>query len=104
MSDSQPQNRNKPLKGNPQMRMLTIWLVVFFAIFAVLFLTNNNSQQTTELTINEVVEYARHGKDSVIVPGAVLKSVPQGGPNWHEIRGQLRGSSGDNKQFLAKGR
>lgn len=103
MSETQQPNRNQPLKGNPQMRMLTIWLLVFFAIFAILFYTNSNNQQTTNLTIHEVVEYARQGKEGIIVPGAVLKAQPQGGPNWHEIRGQLRGSGGDNVPFLATG-
>ena len=94
--------RNKPLNNGSQFRMLSIWLLVFFVIFTLLYFANSDLQQPNELTMREVIEQAQE-EDSDIVPGAVLKANPQGGPRWHEIRGKLEQTSGEDVPFVAKG-
>ena len=83
--------------------MLSIWLLVFFVIFTLLYFANSDLQQPTDLTMREVIEEAGEGNDSRIVPGATLKSAPQGGARWHEIRGRLKQTSGEDMPFLAEG-
>ncbi len=83
--------------------MLSIWLLVFFVIFTLLYFANSDLQQPTDLTMREVIEEAREGEDGRIVPGAVLKSAPQGGTRWHEIRGRLKETSGEDVPFVAEG-
>jgi len=82
--------------------MLSIWLLVFFVIFTLLYFANSDLQQPNKLTMREVIEQAQ-SEDSRIVPGAVLKSNPQGGPRWHEISGKLEQSNGEDVPFVAKG-
>ncbi len=94
--------RNKPLNNGSQFRMLSIWLLVFFVIFTLLYFANSDLQQPNKLTMREVIEQAQ-SEDSRIVPGAVLKSNPQGGPRWHEISGKLEQSNGEDVPFVAKG-
>jgi cell division protease FtsH len=103
MADHPKPTRNKPLNNGGQFRMLSIWLLVFFVIFTLLYFANSDLQQPNELTIREVIEEAREGEDGRIVPGAILKSAPQGGAKWHEIRGRLKQSTGEDVPFLAEG-
>jgi cell division protease FtsH len=83
--------------------MLSIWLLVFFVIFTLLYFANSDLQQPNEMTIREVIQEAQQGEDSRIVPGAVIKAAPQGGTKWHEIRGRMETSSGEDVPFLAEG-
>lgn len=83
--------------------MLSIWLLVFFVIFTLLYFANSDLQQPADLTIREVLEEVRKGEDGRIVPGAVIKAVPQGGVKWHEVRGRLKQDSGENLPFVAEG-
>ena len=104
MSDTPTQKRNKPLNNGGQFRMLSIWLLVFFVILTLLYFANSDIQQAEELTIREVIQEAGKGEESQIVPGAVIKSVPQGGPKWHEIRGLKKSDSGEEDlPFIAEG-
>lgn len=103
MADTNSENRNKPLKSGGQYRMLSIWMLVFFVIFSLLYFANQDLQQPRELTMREVVEEAREGQSSRILPGASLKLKPQGGQRWHEVKGQLRDSSGEDIPFVAEG-
>lgn len=95
--------RNKPLNNGSQFRMLSIWLLVFFVIFTLLYFANSDLQQPDELTVREVLVEAEKGEESRIVSGAVLKASPQGGPRWHEIRGKLSQESGEDVPFVAEG-
>jgi cell division protease FtsH len=103
MSDIPTQKRNKPLNNGGQFRMLSIWLLVFFVIFTLLYFANSDIQQAEELTIRQVIQEAEKGDESQIVPGAVIKAVPQGGPKWHEIRGLKKSNSGEDLPFIAEG-
>jgi cell division protease FtsH len=103
MADTPNQKRNKPLNNGGQFRMLSIWLLVFFVIFTLLYFANSDLQKPDEMTIREVIQEAEKGEDSRIVPGAVIKAAPQGGTKWHEIRGRLESSSGEDVSFLAEG-
>ncbi len=103
MADTPNQKRNKPLNNGGQFRMLSIWLLVFFVIFTLLYFANSDLQQPNEMTIREVIQEAQQGEDSRIVPGAVIKAAPQGGTKWHEIRGRMETSSGEDVPFLAEG-
>ena len=103
MSDLPSPKRNKPLNNGSQFRMLSIWLLVFFVIFTLLYFANSDIQPPQELTIRQVIQETEKGEESRIVPGAVIKSSPQGGPKWHEIRGLLKQSSGEDVAFVAEG-
>ncbi|HKJ90845.1 MAG TPA: AAA family ATPase, partial [Oceanipulchritudo sp.] len=103
MADQSTPKRNKPLNNGGQFRMLSIWLLVFFVIFTLLYFANSDLQQPTDLTMREVIEEAREGEEGRIVPGATLKSAPQGGARWHEIRGRLKQTSGEDMPFIAEG-
>ena len=103
MADTNSDNRNKPLKNGGQYRMLSIWMLVFFVIFSLLYFANQDLQQPQQLTMRDVVEEARQGHDSRIIPGASLKLKPQGGQRWHEVKGQLRNGSGEDIPFVAEG-
>ena len=103
MADSSNSNRNKPLGNGGQYRMLSIWLLVFFVIFTLLYFANSDIQQPNEMTIREVIEEAGKGDASRIVSGAVIKASPQGGPKWHEIRGRLEQANGEDVPFIATG-
>lgn len=103
MSEESQPKRNKPLNNGGQFRMLSIWLLVFFVIFTLLYFANSDLQQPNELTIREVIEEAQKGDESRIVPGAVLKSAPQGGMKWHEIQGRMKQSTGEDVPFIAEG-
>jgi len=102
MSDDSKDTRNKPLRGGSQFKMLTIWLLIFCAIFSLLYFANGNMQQAPErLSVSEVVSLAGQ-ENSPIKPGATLKASPQGGPRWHEIRGMIE-RDGREVPFIAKG-
>jgi len=103
MAETNNQKRNKPLNNGGQFRMLSIWLLVFFVIFTLLYFANSDLQKPNELTIREVITEAQKGEESDIVPGAVIKANPQGGTKWHEIRGRMENSSGEDIAFLAEG-
>lgn len=103
MADSPNTNRNKPLGNGGQYRMLSIWLLVFFVIFTLLYFANSDIQQPNELTIRELIEEAGKGDSSRIISGAVIKASPQGGPKWHEIRGRLEQANGEDVPFIATG-
>ena len=103
MPENPNNKRNKPLNNGGQFRMLSIWLLVFFVIFTLLYFANTDLNQPNELTMREVIEEAGKGEDSRIVPGAVLKASPQGGTKWHEIRGRLKQQGGEDVQFIAEG-
>lgn len=83
--------------------MLSIWLLVFFVIFTLLYFANSDIQQPNELTIREVIEEASQGEESRIVSGAIIKASPQGGPKWHEIRGRIEQPNGEDVPFVASG-
>lgn len=83
--------------------MLSIWLLVFFVIFTLLYFANSDLQKPTELTLREVLQEAQAGDDARIVPGAIVKAAPQGGPKWHEIHGRLKSDSGEDVPFVASG-
>jgi cell division protease FtsH len=103
MSEEPKVKRNKPLNNGSQFRMLSIWLLVFFVIFTLLYFANADLQQPESLTMREVIEEAQKGEETRIVPGAVLKAAPQGGTRWHEIRGRLEQRSGEDLPFVAEG-
>jgi cell division protease FtsH len=103
MVDNPNQKRNKSLNNGGQFRMLSIWLLVFFVIFAILFVSNSDLQQSEEMTIRQVLQETAKGEDSRIVPGATIKSAPHGGTKWHEIRGRLKQPSGEDISFIAEG-
>lgn len=103
MADSPQAKRNKPLNNGGQYRMLSIWLLVFFVIFTLLYFANSDIQQPNELTIREVIEEASQGEESRIVSGAIIKASPQGGPKWHEIRGRIEQPNGEDVPFVAFG-
>lgn len=103
MADSPQAKRNKPLNNGGQYRMLSIWLLVFFVIFTLLYFANSDIQQPNELTIREVIEEASQGEESRIVSGAIIKASPQGGPKWHEIRGRIEQPNGEDVPFVASG-
>ena len=83
--------------------MLSIWLLVFFVIFAILFISNSDLQQAEDLTIRQVLQEAEKGNETRIVPGAVIKSAPHGGNKWHEIRGRIKQPGGEDVAFIAEG-
>lgn len=103
MADSSQDKRNKPLNSGGQFRMLSIWLLVFFVIFTLLYFANSDMQQPERLSIRDVITEAQAGESGRILPGAVLKAKPQGGSRWHEVRGRLRSSSGEDFSFVAEG-
>ena len=103
MPENPNQKRNKPLNNGGQFRMLSIWLLVFFVIFTLLYFANSDLQKPEELTIREVLQEAEKGADSRIISGATIKSAPQGGTKWHEIRGLLKQSGGEDLAFVAEG-
>ena len=103
MSDNPTPRRNKPLNNGGQFRMLSIWLLVFFVIFTLLYFANSDLQKPTELTIREVLQEAQAGDQSRILEGAVIKSAPQGGMKWHEIHGRVKADSGEDVPFVARG-
>jgi cell division protease FtsH len=103
MAEIPNQKRNKPLNNGGQFRMLSIWLLVFFVIFTLLYFANSDLQKPEQLTIREVLQEAQNGEESRIVPGAIIKAAPQGGSKWHEIRGRLEQTSGEDLPFLAEG-
>ena len=59
MSDNNKNSKNKPLNNGGQFRMLSIWLLVFFVIFSLLYFASADQQPPRELTIREVIEEAR---------------------------------------------
>ncbi len=103
MADNSHPKRNKPLNNGSQFRMLSIWLLVFFVIFTLLYFANSDLQRPASMTIREVLVEAQRGEDSRIVPGAVIKAAPQGGSKWHEIRGRMRQANGEDIAFKAEG-
>jgi cell division protease FtsH len=104
MSEDGQQQRNKPLQGGSQYRMLSIWLLVFFVIFSLLWFANKDiQQQTEEWTIRDVVQEAARGADSRLEGTGTLKASPQGGPKWHEVTGKFRQSTNEVIAFRAKG-
>ncbi len=103
MSDNSTQKRNKPLNNGGQFRMLSIWLLVFFVIFTLLYYASNQQQQSVSLTIQQVIEEVESGEDCTILKDSVIKAVPQGGPLWHEISGKQQQPSGEAMAFVAKG-
>jgi cell division protease FtsH len=103
MVDNPNQKRNKPLNNGGQFRMLSIWLLVFFVIFAILFLNNSDMQSSEEMTIRQVLNEASKGEESRIIRGAVIKADPTGGTKWHVIRGRLKQPGGEDLVFIAKG-
>ena len=103
MAETPNQKRNKPLNNSSQFRMLSIWVLVFFVIFTLLYFANADIKKPVELTIREVITQAEKGEESEIVPGAVIKANPQGGTKWHEVHGLMKQSSGEDLPFIAKG-
>ncbi len=102
MSEDAP-NKNRPLRGGGQYRMLSIWLLVFFVIFALLYYAQQDVQQPERLTISEVLAEARQGEEGRILPGAMMKETPQGGRNWYEISGEIRVGD-DTRVFRTQGK
>lgn len=90
MSENNPENRNQPLRPNGNFKLWSVWLLIFVAIFSLLYFANGKQQAPRSLSIREVVLLAEQGETGPIQPGAVLKASPQGGPKWHEIRGTLK--------------
>jgi len=103
MSDNSSNKRNKPLNNSGQFRMLSIWLLVFFVIFTVLYYASNQQQQPLRLTIQQVIDEVESGENNTIMEGAVIKPVPQNAPLWHEISGKKRQPSGEAVIFIAEG-
>ncbi len=96
-------SKNQPLRGGGQYRMLSIWLLVFFVIFALLYYAQKDVQQPETLTISQVLMEAEAGEAGRIEPGAVMKENPQGGRNWYEITGDLRVGD-ETRPFKARGK
>jgi cell division protease FtsH len=103
MADNPNIKRNKPLNSGNQFRMLSIWVLVFFAIFTVLYIAQRDMPDTKTMTIREVLVEAGKGEESRIAKGAVIKPAPQGGQKWHEIRGKIREDNGEDVAFIAEG-
>lgn len=105
MSNDSNNQRNKPLSnGGSQYRMLSIWLLVFFVIFSLLYFANNDMTQPKELTMHELIEEAKKDpQENHIVGQATLKAKPQGGPKWHEVRGKWEMDKGETVPFIAEG-
>ncbi len=103
MADNPNNKRNKPLNNGNQFRMLSIWVLVFFAIFTVLYIAQRDMPETKTLTIREVLVEAEKGEETRIAKGVVIKPAPQGGLKWHEIRGKIREDNGEDVAFVAKG-
>jgi cell division protease FtsH len=102
MSSTPTENRNQPLRNNGQYRLLSVWLLAFFVIFALLYFANTDVAKHETLTIRDVVAEAARGAEGRVLSGATLKSKPQGGLRWHEIRGRVtRGS--EDVPFVAEG-
>ena len=70
--------------------MLSIWLLVFFVIFTVLYYASNQQPQTKSLSIQQVIEQVESDENNAIMDGAVNKPIPKFDPLWHEISGEIR--------------
>ena len=85
------------------MKMMSIWMIVFFAMIALLYFAQSHmTGQTQELTMHQVLEEVHKGADSRIIEG-VLQPTPQGGMRWHEVRGTLKDPNGEPQPFYAQG-
>ncbi len=95
MNNRPPENNSGKNKGKMpndrffEPKLLLIWIIVAFAIFSLIGLSNTQSNVRT-MTIREVVEAAR--KDQ-IETGTIV-SDPRGGESWHKLEGTLRTAGG----------
>ncbi len=102
MPDNNQSNRNQPLRGGSQGRMMTIWAIVFLTMIGLLyFLQSGAHSEIEQLKINEVVSDVREDQGRIL--SGTIKPTPQGGRNWHEISGKLIAEDGAEKPFIAKG-
>lgn len=102
MSEEDQPNRNKPLRGGSQLKMFSIWCLVFVALFSLLYVMNKRVVgETRHLSMHEVIQDVSNPEDSRIIKG-VIKPNPQGGQKWHEIQGALS-SNGQEVAFVAAG-
>jgi len=102
MSEENPTNRNKPLRGGSQTKMMTIWALVFLTMIGLLYFMQTNMYGDIEnLTIHEVVNDVQ-SEQGRIAEGTI-KPSPQGGRNWHEITGVLQTAEGSSRNFVARG-
>ncbi|MDP0498926.1 MAG: ATP-dependent zinc metalloprotease FtsH [Verrucomicrobiota bacterium JB022] len=102
MPENPNNQRNKPLRGGGQFKMLTIWMMVIGLIVILLYTTSQQKYvETKTLTINQVVEAAR--QESSPVKSGVLRPEPSNGYMWHEITGTWEEAGQDPQQFRATG-
>ena len=103
MSEESSPNRNKPLKGGNQTKMLTIWALVFFALVSLLILVENKDGKLEELTIAEVLEIAQNKPvRGYELKEAFLQPDNQTGFFWNEVHGTLT-KDGQDVPFHASG-
>lgn len=97
-------NRNKPLRGGNQTKMLTIWALVIFAMVSLLIFMQNQEVRIEQLTIAEVLEVAQGNTvRGYSLKNATLQPDNQVGLYWNEIEGFLVGSDGNEVAFRASG-
>lgn len=85
-------NKNGPSGGRPdnpsrfQPRVALIWLVILGSIFAIWFLTENESANVDELRVLDVVRQVKAGN----VEKGIIKPDPNAGPEFYQIEGYLK--------------
>ena len=91
MSEDNSPNRNKPLRGGSQTKMLTIWALVFLALISLVIFTHDQTDRTAQLTVGELIEIAQNQDDAgrVVLEGFV-KASSSGGRTWYEITGLMK--------------
>jgi cell division protease FtsH len=85
--------------------MILLWSFIILGILALVVFTEERKPALVELTIYQVVQAAADGD---IVKGVITPSPARGGPDWTEIRGEIKPGSRHAKdgatRFFAAGR
>jgi cell division protease FtsH len=90
MPDNETKRPRRQLKNIPpdrfQPKVLVFWIILAFAVVALLYWSPGVAVSPAQLTIHEVITRAEAGD---VKPGALIQTDPSGGRDWYVITGEL---------------
>src|SRR5208283_5003142 len=100
MSDNDTKRSRRQLKNIPpdrfQPKVLVFWVILAFAVVALLYWSPGMTVSPAQMTIYEVVTHAEQGD----VSQAVIQPDPSGGRDWVLITGDLKEATLKNERGI----
>jgi cell division protease FtsH len=100
MSDNDTKKSRRQLKNIPpdrfQPKVLVFWVILAFAVVALLYWSPGMTVSPAQMTIHEVLTHAEQGDMSQ----AVIQPDPSGGRDWVMITGELKDASLKNERGM----